>query len=108
MSGEGCSEWEGCRTGDAGKCISGLKKRTEQRKGAGMISRRVGPQQLHSSSTTQIVAVGAPDLPQSFPAQGKVRPYLPQVAILNGRSRLRRFCLPVPKCEHDGLSAPVY
>lgn len=84
MSSEGCNEWEGGRTGDVGRCISGLKKRTEQWKGAGVISRRVGPQQLRSRSNTQIVAAGAPDLPQSFPAQGKVRTYLPQVAILNG------------------------
>jgi len=73
-----------------------------------MISKRVGPQQLHSSSHIQIVARGAADLPLSFPAQGNVRRYLPQVVSLNARSRWRRFCLPVPKCEHDGLSASVY
>lgn len=85
MSSEGCSEWEACRTGDIGRCISGFRK-TEERKEAGMTSRRVRPQQLHPSSHTQIVAEGVPDLPQSFPAQGKVRPYLPQVAVLHGRS----------------------
>lgn len=109
MSGEGCSELEGCRTGGIGRCISGFKERAEQGKGAGMISRRVRPQHPRSRSHTEIVAGGAADrLPRSFLAQGTVRPYLPQVAILNGRSRFRRFCLPVPKCERDGLSAPVY
>lgn len=73
----------------------------EDRTKVWMISRRAGPQQLYSNLHAEIVAGAV----QSFPAQGKGRIYLPQESLLNGRSREE---VPVPKCEHDGLSAPVY